>query len=324
MIQENTNSTIPLVSVIVITYNSSKYVLETLESIKNQTYQNIELLISDDCSTDNTIDVCRKWIEDNQNRFVRAELITTEVNTGIPANCNRGIKSAQGKWIKIIAGDDILFEDAIERVMEHISLNPQIKILKTGSIFYENEFKEKNIIGERHPLDWFFCDKMDSQRQYKELLINFLLHGAALYCSMDLFSTVGLFDERFKRVEDHPFCLKVTKSGIKIHGVDFPTIKYRVHSTSTFNTKTGTAIFGPFYKVKYEMYKAIISPNVNWFVRFSYSWSYNINLVFDKLGLNKNTKMNKFMYNLFLRFSPAYFLAEWQNYNGHKLVAKNE
>lgn len=52
----------PLVSVIVITYNSAKYVLETLESIRVQSYQNIELIISDDCSKDNTIDICRNWI----------------------------------------------------------------------------------------------------------------------------------------------------------------------------------------------------------------------------------------------------------------------
>ncbi len=53
----------PLVSIIVITYNSSKYVLETLESAKAQTYQNIELIVSDDGSTDNTIEICKIWIE---------------------------------------------------------------------------------------------------------------------------------------------------------------------------------------------------------------------------------------------------------------------
>ena len=59
----------PLVSIIVITYNSSKYVLETLESAKAQTYQNIELIVTDDCSNDNTVEICRKWIEENKERF---------------------------------------------------------------------------------------------------------------------------------------------------------------------------------------------------------------------------------------------------------------
>ena len=70
----------PLVSVTVITYNSSKTVLETLDSIKAQTYQNLELIVSDDCSTDDTVELCRNWIEQNKERFVRTELLTVEKN----------------------------------------------------------------------------------------------------------------------------------------------------------------------------------------------------------------------------------------------------
>ncbi|MBH2024900.1 MAG: glycosyltransferase, partial [Flavobacteriales bacterium] len=85
---ENRN---PLVSVVVITYNSSKYVMETLESVKAQTYENIELIISDDGSTDHTIEMCRVWLAQNNNRFPKTKLLTVEENTGIPANCNRGV-----------------------------------------------------------------------------------------------------------------------------------------------------------------------------------------------------------------------------------------
>ena len=76
----------PLVSITVITYNSAKYVIETLESAKAQTYQNIELIISDDHSTDNTVKDCRQWIEKNKEWFIRTVLITIPENTGVPAN----------------------------------------------------------------------------------------------------------------------------------------------------------------------------------------------------------------------------------------------
>jgi alpha-1,3-rhamnosyltransferase len=52
-----------LVSIVIITYNSAKYVLETLESVKAQTYEKIELVISDDCSTDDTVEVCRDGLK---------------------------------------------------------------------------------------------------------------------------------------------------------------------------------------------------------------------------------------------------------------------
>ena len=69
----NMNESQPVVTVSVSTYNSSKYVVETLESIKAQTWKNIILQISDDCSTDNTIELCRNWIEQNKERFVETK-----------------------------------------------------------------------------------------------------------------------------------------------------------------------------------------------------------------------------------------------------------
>ena len=70
-----------MVSIIVITYNSAKYVLETLESARAQTYQNIELIISDDGSQDNTVEMCKDWLSENNKCFVSTELLTVEKNT---------------------------------------------------------------------------------------------------------------------------------------------------------------------------------------------------------------------------------------------------
>ena len=92
----------PLASIVVVTFNSAAYVLETLESAKHQTYRNIELIISDDSSIDNTIGICKKWLLNNKNRFVRTKLITVEKNTGVAANCNRGIANSTSDWIKLV------------------------------------------------------------------------------------------------------------------------------------------------------------------------------------------------------------------------------
>lgn len=119
----------PLVSIIVITYNSSKYVLETLESAKAQTYKNIELIISDDGSTDETIKICQEWLNTNQHEFVNTELITVEKNTGIPANCNRGVKVAKGEWIKVLAGDDVMLDDAIKKYTKFVKFDSNIELV---------------------------------------------------------------------------------------------------------------------------------------------------------------------------------------------------
>lgn len=79
----------PLVSVVVITYNSMLYVQKTLESILAQSYSNLEIIISDDASSDETVTFCSQWLQKNGNRFKRTRVVTLSVNTGIPANANR-------------------------------------------------------------------------------------------------------------------------------------------------------------------------------------------------------------------------------------------
>ncbi len=96
-----------------------RYIIETLESIKNQNYKNIELIISDDASLDNTIYVCKEWLRSNQLYFVRAKLMLSDKNSGIAPNCNRGIEEAKGEWIKLVAGDDILFSDSISIFVDY-------------------------------------------------------------------------------------------------------------------------------------------------------------------------------------------------------------
>lgn len=105
---ENMKQDFPLVTIIVITYKSADYVIDTLESISQQTYKNIELIISDDRSPDNTLEICESWIEKHKNRFSNTIVTKTDRNGGICYNYNNGLKMATGKWIKYIAGDDEL------------------------------------------------------------------------------------------------------------------------------------------------------------------------------------------------------------------------
>ena len=103
-----------LVSVVVLAYRSADTIIETLESIKKQTYPKIELIVTDDGSPDNTVEVVEHWMKDNKGCLSDMKLVTTEKNTGLPSNINRGLQAATGMYYKGIAGDDYLTEDAIE------------------------------------------------------------------------------------------------------------------------------------------------------------------------------------------------------------------
>ena len=99
----------PLVSFVITSYNYEKYILRTLESIKNQSYSNFEIIVVDDCSNDNSCKIVENFIADNQD--LRITLIKQEINQGQLSAMQRGLKEAQGQFVSFIDSDDILFED---------------------------------------------------------------------------------------------------------------------------------------------------------------------------------------------------------------------
>lgn len=222
------NTENPLVSICVISYNSSAFVLETLESAKTQTYQNIELIVSDDGSTDNTVELCKNWLAQNKERFVRTELITVEKNTGTPTNCNRAIKAANGEWIKLIAADDILLENCIEDNVEQVNINSDIEIL--FSKVYRFKVKDGIKISLRDGvwLDWFFDS--DARAQFRELLLeNRIYLPPSSFILKELIEKLNYFDEEIKLIEDYPFWIKATQNGHKLYFMKKFTVNYRQH-----------------------------------------------------------------------------------------------
>ena len=216
----------PLVSVAVITYNSSKYVLETLESIKTQTYQNIELIVSDDCSTDNTIQICKEWIEKNKARFVRIQIVTIEKNTGVSANCNRAEDACQGEWVKIIAGDDLLLSNCITDFVEYV-YNEQDVSCVFGRIEIFNN-RNKVIECGVWP-DYSIFNLNTSQDQYEYLLNkgNGIPAASCFYNRRRMLDLGIRYDERIPFIEDRPRWLQLLKKDVLLHFVDKTVVRYR-------------------------------------------------------------------------------------------------
>lgn len=287
----------PLVSVIVTTYNSEKFVIETLESIKSQTYQNIELIISDDDSKDDTIPVCESWILENNARFVSTTVITTPNNTGIPANCNRGIKVSKGEWLKIIAGDDALTKNAIEHVVNYANSNEKIAILSSNVGYYNNTFEKKNFFRTKDQKNNIFYSK-SAKGQYNSLLHSNSIHALGVYAKRKLFVDLDGYDEKFKLLEDHPMWLKVTKANVKFYYLDEITGLYRIHDNSLFSTIKETKIFNDYYLKKRAFELEYIYPNINWFYRIGHNFEfYRLNLI-DYLNLNKKNRFGLAFYEV--------------------------
>ena len=232
----------PLVSIAVITYNSSKYVLDTLESIKSQTYQNLEVIISDDCSSDNTVDICQNWIEGNRNRFVRIELITVSKNTGIAPNANRALYSAIGSWIKFIAGDDILFPRAIQSNMEFISQkeHEDAAIVVSSIQLFKDNIKNKLYVWP----NFRFSNNIKEQLR-KHLVEGFINAPGVFLKRKVLINEFKGFNEKYPMMEDAPLWTLFLTNGYKFHFNPEILIGYRIHTDSV--SKSNNWPFGNRY-----------------------------------------------------------------------------
>lgn len=243
----------PLVSVPVITYNSAQFVLETLESIKEQSYQNIELVISDDCSTDNTVELCQCWIEKNKDRFIRTQLITSDINTGVSANLNRAEAACSGDWVKGIAGDDLLMPDCIESCVEYAIEHNSTCLFGKVKVFGSS--KEKNRYIENTVFNYSFFDlTLEEQLEYLIFKKNCVPAATFFYNRAKIINAGITNDERIPMLEDWPKWINITSSGIKLQLINKILVSYRISENSLSTTDTLSHIFQQSYSKFYVYY----------------------------------------------------------------------
>lgn len=107
-----------LVSIIMPSYNTGKYIVESIESVLRQTYSNWELIIVDDCSTDNTDEVVASYLNDSRIKYLK-----NEKNSGAAVSRNYALREAKGKWIAFLDSDDLWLPDKLKKQIQFMKNN---------------------------------------------------------------------------------------------------------------------------------------------------------------------------------------------------------
>jgi alpha-1,3-rhamnosyltransferase len=284
------------VSVIVITYNSQDFIIETLESVKSQNIDNLELIISDDCSSDSTIELCKYWLEVNKKVFLKSNIILSDKNTGIPANCNRGIYASNGDWIKLLAGDDQLMPGALSIFLNFVKNNNNCRIVHAREVRLIHT-NDKNKIVRSNKAVATITEQMTTQAQFKVLKFSTILNAPTVFIKKQLLEKLNYFDENIRLCEDWPFWLKVSLSGEKIYFLNAEVVLYRIHSKSIYSSNDGKYLINPFLPTEIQIYLKYIRPNLNFLERLFFDYSYNLKKIFLKYNsCNSYIKINKFLY----------------------------
>lgn len=249
-----------LVSVVIYTYHSNRTIIDTLESIYNQTYKNIELIVSDDASSDNTTKLVNEWLDTHRERFVRSELKVNSANMGITRHFMKGISYASGKWVKTLAGDDMLVESCIQDDILYVEKHTDTEYLMTSMLYYYN----KETIREMGAGLRAYCKYVCSQTAEKQFRL--LLHQDTYTAPSAFFSAniVEKYGEPFnpsRNNEDLPWLLHLTNSGCRLRYLDRPTVKYR-QDVSSISRQEGEFLNPLHLRDKKKLEKKLIYPYI--------------------------------------------------------------
>lgn len=225
------DETYKLVSVVIQAYNSDDTIVRTLDSVRTQDYPRIELIITDDCSRDNTVPTVKKWIKENKDCLYDIKLITSDVNTGIVGNSNRALEKANGKYIEFLAADDFMAPDAISQYVLFCEEHPnQLPIAKV-KLFSDEGPLDENV--QKYCERCYALAKQPYKEQYQQLLMkNWIVAPAAAFFPVELMKRLGGYDEAYRWMEDYPFSLKCMSKGYGFGLIDKELIHYRISGRS--------------------------------------------------------------------------------------------
>lgn len=232
----------PLISVIIPLYNSERYIKETLESVINQTYRNIEVIIIDDNSNDSGLDIVKNYCK-NDNRI---RYYSNEKNSGVSFSRNRGVNLSWGEWIAFIDSDDKWEKNKIE---EQVKLASEKKgeFIFTGSSFIDESDK-------KYPGIYSVPESIG----YNELL-----KSNYISCSSVLIKKKYLLKYPFGRDdihEDYSCWLKVLREeSVVALGVQKPLLIYRISKKSKSGNKIKSAkmVYGSYRDIGLSVVEAI-------------------------------------------------------------------
>jgi len=216
-------------------YEQFRYIFTAIDSILDQDYPAIEIIVIDDGSTDFDKEKALDYIDKNKRENIKSvQVLVNDENIGTVRSLNRALKAAQGEYIQIFAADDRLRAGDIASgfVTEFERLGDEAEIISAQAMYMDEEM---------NPTGSFFCDlqlhekfnDMDAGEQFEKVSVKCRWAMGAICARTELYKRIGYFSENCKYVEDWPFFLRATRSGVKVHTIGLTALEHRAGGIST-------------------------------------------------------------------------------------------
>lgn len=199
-----------LISIVLPVYNGERFLTQSIDSILRQTYRNWELIVVNDCSTDNTLKICKEYAS----RDTRIRIINNNMNQKLPKSLNIGFRNAKGSYLTWTSDDNCYEDNALERLRDFLHQNTECGMAYSDMILI-NEAGE--CIGHR---------VSDENQLYSVNCV-----GACFLYTRECYEKTGEYDSNRFLVEDYEYWLRIAKSFRIGHLSEF-LYKYRFHNSS--------------------------------------------------------------------------------------------
>lgn len=213
-----------VVSIIMASYNAQKTIESAIKSVLAQTYMYWELIIINDCSTDNTLDIVTKMAVNEE----RIQIIENHTNIGVSRSREKGLKKAKGDWIAVLDSDDIWESHKLEKQLK-LAYAQGAELIFTGSAFINDEGEDIN---------WQL--HVPVTLSYRQLLKQNLISNSSVLVKADLYRKYYAVGDNMH--EDFSIWLGITKEGKMAYGIDEPLLIYRIAKSSKSSNKLKAAM----------------------------------------------------------------------------------
>ncbi|CAA0120713.1 Putative glycosyltransferase EpsE [BD1-7 clade bacterium] len=204
----------PLVSVIMPAHNAEAYIALALESILEQTYRNLEVIVLDDGSCDDTWHIVGQYQDD------RLVCIRADINRGVVATLNEGLMRARGRYIARMDADDIAKPHRIARQVAFMESRPDFVVCASSVIYFNPDRGECKVAFPQYHAEIMAC---------LALFQRWMCHPSALLRRSCLVENNITYQQKYEHAEDYQLWVAMARYG-KLHNLAEPLLHYRVHS----------------------------------------------------------------------------------------------